>query len=61
MKAILLLLGLFGCLTNAQSSQISSNFKPTEKIVNGDFSKTACTDVVCIWNKSDYNNYLEGW
>jgi hypothetical protein len=61
MKAILLSLGLFGCLTNAQSSQISSNFKPTEKIVNGDFSKNTCTKGFCIWNKSDYNNYLEGW
>ncbi len=36
MKLILLLLGLFGCLTNAQSSQ------PTEKIVNGHFSNTTC-------------------
>jgi hypothetical protein len=60
MKSILLSLGLIGC-----TFQYLTNQRPTicttEKIVNGDFSKTTCTNANCIWNKSNYNNDVEGW
>jgi hypothetical protein len=53
-------LQLFQNLSNGKPSICPLQYT-TEKIVNGDFSKTTCTDAVCAWNKSNYKNNVEGW